>query len=238
MEEKKEKKTIKCSYALLVIVLFATVCFMTDYIIIERKINKCVCPTCNSGSNNEVINSNSNNNVVVPDNNEVDVVKESYDYPIVSSYETYNSDHSLDKAYIRINNRDFQLSDDSVGADNITVYKGMVIFRESFIGNASLVIMNSNGDILKKITNEDYRGNRFSSYEIRNDEIIIESNNLGFDSSKECELYLNNDNKEVIFTDKIDYLGNGQFSSIESVSSQGAVDYVNSNEAFYNSCSN
>lgn len=35
-----EKKTIKCSYALLVIILFATVCFLTDYIIVDRKLRE------------------------------------------------------------------------------------------------------------------------------------------------------------------------------------------------------
>ncbi len=54
MEEKKEKKTIKCSYALLVIILFATVAFLTDYIVIERKTRKCDCPKCEA-TNNEVI---------------------------------------------------------------------------------------------------------------------------------------------------------------------------------------
>ena len=39
MEEKKEKKTIKCSYAVLVIILFAALAFVTDYAFIERKIN-------------------------------------------------------------------------------------------------------------------------------------------------------------------------------------------------------
>ena len=36
----KKKKGIRCSYAVLVIILFATVCILTDYIVIERKMNK------------------------------------------------------------------------------------------------------------------------------------------------------------------------------------------------------
>ena len=55
MEEKKEKKTIKCSYAVLVIILFAALAFVTDYAFIERKISKCDCPKCEA-ANNEVIN--------------------------------------------------------------------------------------------------------------------------------------------------------------------------------------
>lgn len=53
MEEKKEKKTIKCSYAVLVIILCATVAFLTDYIIIDRKTNNCDSPT-GEVTNNEV----------------------------------------------------------------------------------------------------------------------------------------------------------------------------------------
>lgn len=36
----KENKHISCSYALLVIILFATVCFLTDYIVIDRKLRE------------------------------------------------------------------------------------------------------------------------------------------------------------------------------------------------------
>ena len=54
MEEKKERKTIKCSYAVLVIILFAALAFLTDYIIIDRKTKNCDCPKCEA-TNNEVI---------------------------------------------------------------------------------------------------------------------------------------------------------------------------------------
>lgn len=55
MEEgEKGKKTIKCSYAVLVVALFATVAVLTDYIIIERKSRTCYCPDCEV-ANNEVI---------------------------------------------------------------------------------------------------------------------------------------------------------------------------------------
>lgn len=38
---KKEKKGIRCSYAVLVIILFAALCFVVDYSIIDRKLNRC-----------------------------------------------------------------------------------------------------------------------------------------------------------------------------------------------------
>ena len=63
MEENKEKKTIKCSYALLVIILFATVAFLTDYIVIDRKTRKCDCPKCET-TKNEVISDNTDNTQV------------------------------------------------------------------------------------------------------------------------------------------------------------------------------
>lgn len=37
----KEKKGIRCSYAVLVIILFAALCFVVDYSIIDRKLNRC-----------------------------------------------------------------------------------------------------------------------------------------------------------------------------------------------------
>ena len=51
MEEKKERKTIKCSYAVLVIILFAALAFVTDYAFIERKISKCNCHKCEAKNN-------------------------------------------------------------------------------------------------------------------------------------------------------------------------------------------
>ena len=66
MEEKKEKKTIKCSYAVLVIILFAALAFVTDYTFIERKTRKCDCPKCEA-TNNEVISDNTDNTQVTED---------------------------------------------------------------------------------------------------------------------------------------------------------------------------
>ena len=55
----KERKTIKCSYAVLVIILFAALAFVTDYAIIERKMNKCDCPKCEV-TNNQIKKENTN----------------------------------------------------------------------------------------------------------------------------------------------------------------------------------
>lgn len=56
----KEKKRINSNYGILVILLFATVAFLTDYIIIERKLRVCECPKCEA-TNNEVISDNIEN---------------------------------------------------------------------------------------------------------------------------------------------------------------------------------
>ena len=42
----KGKKKIRCSYAVLVIILFAALAFVTDYAVIERKTRTCACPKC------------------------------------------------------------------------------------------------------------------------------------------------------------------------------------------------
>ena len=62
-----EKKKNSCSYAVLVIILFAALAFVVDYAIIERKMNKCNCPKCEVTTNNGV---KEDNIVVEDDNNE------------------------------------------------------------------------------------------------------------------------------------------------------------------------
>jgi hypothetical protein len=88
MEEKKEKKTIKCSYAFLVIALCATVAFLTDYIVIDRKMNKCDCPKCEA-KNNEVISDNTDNTQVT-DN-------QTYSYEDIAGYYTTDFTFNSDK---------------------------------------------------------------------------------------------------------------------------------------------
>ena len=43
-----EKKGIKCSYAVLVIILFAALAFVTSYTFIQNKTTKCSCPDCSA----------------------------------------------------------------------------------------------------------------------------------------------------------------------------------------------
>lgn len=60
---KKEKKTIKCSYAVLVIILFAALAFVTDYAFIQNKMHKCNCPDCSLSGNTTVTEDNANDTV-------------------------------------------------------------------------------------------------------------------------------------------------------------------------------
>lgn len=59
-----EKKKISCSYSVLVIILFATVCVLTDYIVIDRKLNE------GGGSVSSSVNTNTNDDT--KDNTGVD----------------------------------------------------------------------------------------------------------------------------------------------------------------------
>ena len=96
MEEKKEKKTIKCSYAVLVIILFAALAFVTDYAFIERKISKCDCPKCEA-TNNEVIsgdieNKDNTDNTQVTEN-------QTHSYEDVAGHYSYNDDNGKQEFY-------------------------------------------------------------------------------------------------------------------------------------------
>lgn len=77
----KEKKKISFSYALLVVILFAALAFVTDYAIIERKMNKCNCSECEVTSN-EVL-SIDKDNIQNEENN-------SYNYDNVVGYYSYS----------------------------------------------------------------------------------------------------------------------------------------------------
>lgn len=59
-----EKKKISCSYSVLVILLFAVVCILTDYIVIDRKLNE------GGGSVSSSVNTNTNDDA--KDNTGVD----------------------------------------------------------------------------------------------------------------------------------------------------------------------
>ena len=58
----KEKKTIKCSYAVLVIILFAALAFVVDYAYIQNKTTKCSCPDCSAAGNTSVVNDDTTKN--------------------------------------------------------------------------------------------------------------------------------------------------------------------------------
>lgn len=95
----KERKTIKCSYAVLVIILFAALAFVTDYAIIERKtmVNKCpkcenICTKCDVKEENSVVEES---NEQVNENNEI--IK--YEYKDVVGHYRYSDDAGITDYY-------------------------------------------------------------------------------------------------------------------------------------------
>lgn len=106
MEEKKEKKTIKCSYACLVIILCATVAFLTDYIIIDRKTRKCDCPKCEI-TNNEVISGDIENKDNTDDTQVIEDGSNKYNEfadKIISERKTFFEGESLYRTTVDGNN--------------------------------------------------------------------------------------------------------------------------------------
>ena len=100
-----EKKGIRCSYAVLVIILFAALAFVTDYAIIERKMNKCICPKCEVTINNEekdepITNNENSNEHVNEDNMNGEFTKFTY----TSLSGKYTSDSWDKDTYIVFNN--------------------------------------------------------------------------------------------------------------------------------------
>lgn len=244
----KERKTIKCSYAVLVIVLFAALAFVTDYAIIERKTRSCSCPKCDSEKvvdesniveiprvDNEVSDNNTTNQVEQP--KIINVVENNDSYPQVTFYVEEDSQGAVTNTFIKINDRNIQLSEGTFRVNNITVFKGMVIFLESMTGNANLVVSDSNGNVIKRITPNELKGRTLTSYKIENNSIYIMSSNIGFDAGRVCVPYNKGQNDEIKFVEKINYLGDNSFDNIEFVSSQTLFDFVNSSESTKIECS-
>ena len=121
MEEKKEKKGIRCSYAVLVIVLFAALAFVTDYSIIERKTRKCDCPKCVT-INNEVISDNTDNTQVTE--NKI------YSYEEVAGRYVYSMDIPSDIYYVDSAKYELVLN-----PDGTCIYKHTVIATGVYLGN-------------------------------------------------------------------------------------------------------
>jgi hypothetical protein len=76
----KEKKGISCSYAVLVIILFAALAFVVDYAVIERKLNKCSCPDCAATANTNVVTDDTQSNSSNTSNSE------KYNYALYTKY--------------------------------------------------------------------------------------------------------------------------------------------------------
>ena len=132
MEEKKEKKTIKCSYAVLVIILFAALAFVTDYAFIERKMNKCNCPKCEA-TNNEVISGDIENK----DNTDNTQVTENQTY-------SYEDIAGVYHAVVNEDNVDFDiflsLNDDYTFVYDYNVASGNIIYGNYIIDNDKIIL--------------------------------------------------------------------------------------------------
>lgn len=147
MEEKKEKKTIKCSYALLVIILFATVAFLTDYIIIDRKTRKCDCPKCEA-TNNEVISDNTDNTQVT---DHIDCFKSFMDHCLIydasMKIELIKKDSTkFNSVIINQNQYDFLIEDI---IDNVVQTSDGNVFIEYLHNSLSYsILLDSNANVV------------------------------------------------------------------------------------------
>ena len=139
MEEKKEKKTIKCSYAVLVIILFAALAFLTDYIVIDRKTRKCDCPKCET-TNNEVIsgdieNKDNTDNTQVTENKTY-----SYEDIVGVYYSNVTISTSLDGSETTNDDIDLILNDDYTFVYEFTYPSGHRIYGNYVINGDSIIL--------------------------------------------------------------------------------------------------
>lgn len=211
------KKKIKCSYGILVIVLFAVVCFLTDYILIDRNLNEgkgvtdCVSNSVVDKEDNDT-NASDNNLVMSEDS-----------YPKVDlSY--YNREN------LRINGNEVELDEQCNGISGITVYNGMVFFEQVLPGSSELSIADSEGKILNTYSAYEISQvpSTLKNYSIKNNTIYVEINisEINNVSNRACELQSQGKEEDVILVYQAKYLGNNKFSDFSLDRSISSSQYI------------
>lgn len=233
-EEKDKKKIINSNLGIFIILLFAVVCTLADYIIIERYIRECDCPKCETTSN-EVISDNTDNTQVTENRinyPKIKVVKGSLSgantefEKIIPTSITINGNIVEYEFQDSIN--DFAVLDDVVLVNvnhvnyntlDVIDFNGNIIFK---YGGQS----NSNVANIHSLTGNIFRGN----YKIEGNNLIISSDNLGINRDAfACKAFERNINEGIQFVQKTTYLGNGRFSELSVINTVSVGDFVNEN---------
>lgn len=230
MEEKKKKKTIKCSYAVLVIILFAALAFVTDYAFIERKISKCDCPKCEV-TNNEVISDNIENKDIKSFN---ECLKSDEDY--CSLYDS-NLKIELVKSNsnkfnsIIINKKQYDFFNDDIINNVVQTSDGNVYVEYFHNSLTNSILLDSNSSVVS--TFEELYENGLNNRVYYNDGIYEVFSFKGESSPlRLCDSLLD-ENVAVDITKKYKY-ENNEFVLIERIE-KSLLDYLN--EEGYSSCS-
>ena len=166
----KEKKRINSNYGILVILLFAIVSFLTDYIVIERKLRVCECPKCEI-TNNEVISDNTDNTQVTEnDENKIEksikniynvndlTIKAFDNYPVfndISNYSNIVESFMVGKGYYVSLDLNGKVSIVKYGDENSTngvlnvenVIDILLFERPAFDSEQYLYLLTDNGDV-------------------------------------------------------------------------------------------
>ena len=207
----KKKKGIRCSYAVLLIILFATVCILTDYIVIERKTRVNNCPKCEStcskcdvkGESSEVEESNEKDNdnsdqsayvrttnirVKVADRNtyaDISVVDGKLEEKYQSKFEMYE----IAEEKIKYIHHDYyQYADENVIF--VLTEKGNVYVSNFHVGESSEI------DILNNFVKMDYLNVR-ELIKVYNNEYAVEDPDSGMSNMKIFYIYALTDNAMI-----------------------------------------
>lgn len=192
----------KKGYSFLIVVLFAVICFLTVYVIVDRKLGN-NCPVCRDVSVSE---------------------EKEYKNPIVDLY------YVEDTPFLNINGNKVVLDENTRSISDITTFRDMVLFVQSDPDFWILSFADSNGKIFKKISFDDVLGNGLSSYEINGNDIYIVSNLLSQDDiAVVCNQKKNGKNEDVVFNERIEYLGDGKFSNFVLLDTIKTNQYIKNN---------
>ncbi len=240
----KEKKGIKCSYALLVVILFATVCFLTDYIIIERKtrVNNCpkcenTCTKCDVKEENSVVEeSNEQINIRVIDpfdglsciekSEEVCLIRNDSD-KIAIKYDKTNDRHIF-----VVNGKDVDLNY-SADFGEITYLPDNYIFINYNL--RSYAIIDSNANVIVNFNDYDESNYMVDNVSYQDNKFIIKKTSNTQGAADACDLGFPEDNVMNIYY-YYKYSGAGEVGSLLEKKEVTLRQYIKA-EKGVNSCS-
>ena len=246
----KERKKISCSYAVLVIILFATLAFVVDYAIIERKMNKCNCPKCEVTTNNEEkdepITNNEKSNEQVNENNDnidsfdnfsgISCIEKSDELCLLKNYSykiSIRYDKTNERYILVVNDKDVNLNFSVDGAGEIKYLPDNYMFINYDV--RSYAIVDPNANVIINFNDYDEGNFIVDTVSYKDNKFIMKKTNNTMGAAYACKNGFSEDDVMNLYY-YYEYVGNGKIGNLLEKKEVTLRQYIKA-ETGLNSCS-